>query len=221
MNAQSSVVYVITEAGNPPWQSIALKTLQRIAAQDSCTLSVVESKAFVFPTNAILYPLTLDVPDELEFSGRSLFQQCQDLEGLRLLVNHQFGIATGEGSCWLPIVLTARGPLYAEAIAFVANSKSYQQPLHLSDRQRQPLYQFGFQLLQFLKAIPAVYLLQFSFQGETLCFDRLFPFPAEMAIASLSVQTPDLFTCHWRCLRGQPITDLRIDGSAAFLQLQG
>lgn len=215
---ETSVVYILTAIDRPSWQSIALQTLQQAAVQDGCALEIVDPKNFVPPANAFLLPLTLDLPENLDFPGRSLFQQCRDVEGLRSQVTRKFGLTTGTGDYWLPIVLTAKGPLYAEAIAFETGTQTYRQPLHLSDRQRQPLYRFGFQLLQQLAASPAVYLLKFGFWGETLCFDRLLPFPAEMAIASLSVQTPDLFTCHWRCLRGQPIIDLRIDGMTPFVQ---
>jgi hypothetical protein len=86
----------------------------------------------------------------------------------------------------------------------------YCQPIHLPDRQRQPLYQLAYRLLRSLAAPPAVYLMQFGLQEDGIQFDRLLPFPAEPAIASLGVQTPDLFTCHWRCLVGKPIHDLVI-----------
>jgi hypothetical protein len=41
-------------------------------------------------------------------------------------------------------------------------------------------------------------------------FDRLWPFPASPAIASIQTQQPDLFACHWHCLVGEPIMDLTI-----------
>jgi hypothetical protein len=97
---------------------------------------------------------------------------------------------------------------------------SYAQPLHLPDRYRQPLYQLGQRLLGLVSASPAVYLLQFGFQGEEIVFDRLFPFPAAPAIASLGIQTPDLFECHWRCLTQQPIRDLRIPGAVSYQTYQ-
>jgi hypothetical protein len=45
-----------------------------------------------------------------------------------------------------------------------------------------------------------------------ILFDRLIPFPDEPAIASIGVQEPNLFTCHWLCLTHQPILDLKIKG---------
>ncbi len=87
---------------------------------------------------------------------------------------------------------------------------SYYQPFHLSDGSRQQLYQMGRCLLQLLSAPPATYLVQFGFLDSGICFDRLWPFPAAPAIASLGVQQPDLFTCHWYCLTGLPVLDLAI-----------
>ena len=52
--------------------------------------------------------------------------------------------------------------------------------------------------------------LQNLLPDKEILFDRLWPFPAAPAIASLSRQQPDLFACHWRCLTGQPITDVVI-----------
>lgn len=169
-------------------------------------------------TNAIALPLTLNLPDSLDFPAAAIYYACRDVSQLRQHVASHFQTATGDGGYWLPIVLTAKGPLYAEAIASqIASSatvSSFIQPLHLSDRQRQPLYKMGIQLLSLLQAPPAVYLLQFGLQGDRVWFDRLLPFPAEAAIASLGIQTPDLYTCHWQCMTSQPIFDLSIAGTA-------
>jgi hypothetical protein len=180
-----------------------------------------------------LCPLTLALPNTLPFPEQALYQICQDVEGLRFQVTQQLGNCTGDGQFWLPVVLTAKGPLYAEVIQAsvratlscrskvsqldaAEGSPPYAQPLHLPDRYRQPLYQLGQRLLSLVSASPAVYLVQFGFQGEEIVFDRLFPFPAAPAIASLGVQTPDLFECHWRCLTQQPIRDLRISGAGSY-----
>jgi hypothetical protein len=66
----------------------------------------------------------------------------------------------------------------------------------------------AYRLLRSLFATPAVYLMQFGLQEGSIYFDRLLPFPGEPAIASLGVQIPDLYTCHWHCLLGKPILDL-------------
>jgi hypothetical protein len=165
-----------------------------------------------------LCPLTLAVPETLNFPDQEIYKVCRHVQQLQQFVLQQFNIPTGHGELWLPIVLTAKGSLYAEAIAHhgresVAEAEftsAYQQPFHLPDHQRQPLYKFAYRLLRSLFAPPAVYLMQFGFQADQLYFDRLFPFPAEPAIASIGLQQPDLFECHWRCLTGQPIIDLRI-----------
>jgi hypothetical protein len=168
--------------------------------------------------NSVICPLTLALPAWLEFPAQSVYPACQDVEGLRQQVS-QWEYKTGVGNDWLPIVLTGKGPLYAEAIGvegkLVAmgadlNPYRYFQPIHLVDVQRQSLYGLAQRLLRSLMAPPSVYLLQFGFHGETLQFDRLIPFPAAPAIASINLQNPDLFTCHWRCLTHQPILDLTL-----------
>ncbi|MGC1394917.1 MAG: hypothetical protein WA828_11615, partial [Coleofasciculaceae cyanobacterium] len=110
---------------------------------------------------------------------------------------------------YLPIVLTAKGPLYGEVIR-KAETTPYQQPLDLPDNQRQPLYYLAYQLLQALSAPPSVYLLQFGYEGKEIIFSSLLPFPDIPALASIKVQEPNLFTCYWHCLTNQPILDLTI-----------
>lgn len=164
----------------------------------------------------ILCPLTLILPEVLAFPGASVFRTCAQVSDLRRSVADCFGVKPGDGSLWLPIALTAKGPLYGEAIALDAHTPGqYYQPHHLSDRQRQPLYAFAFRLLSWLHAPPSVYLLQVALSDEGVVFDRLWPYPAAGAIASLSVQTPDLFTAHWLCLSHQPLLDLSIPGKSA------
>jgi hypothetical protein len=160
-------------------------------------------------------PLTLDVPSTLEFPAQTIFQACRQVKSLRQRVQQQLGYATSDGSqklgdLYLPVVLTAKGPLYGEVIHEEQTANLYQQPIDLPDNQRQPLYHLAYQLLQSLLAPPAVYLLQFGYNEQNIVFDRLWPFPAAPAIASLGVQEPNLFTCHWHCLTRQPIFDLTI-----------
>jgi hypothetical protein len=187
--------------------------------------SVVEAIAGVHDASPILCPLTFNLPKALVFPGLEIFSQCQNIEAVRQQVV-SWEIATGDGTYWLPIVLTAKGPLYAEAIAQSDLAPSelaesavkapsiqkspYIQPFHLADVQRQPLYSLALRLLKTLNAPPAVYLMQFGMDDRHYWFDRLIPFPDQPAIASLNTQTPDLFTCHWRCLTGQPIRELMI-----------
>jgi hypothetical protein len=173
---------------------------------------------------SIICPLTLNLPDGLPFASNQLYQACRDVDGLRQQVQQLFNVSAGTGQFWLPIVLTAKGPLYGEVIGAEENLENpgvqgaqddwdtltYYQPLHLPDRLRQSLYRLGGQLLRSLQASPATYLLQVGLEGDRIWFDRLFPFPAAPAIASIGTQSPNLFTCHWRCLTQQPIQDLVI-----------
>ncbi|MEE3718448.1 hypothetical protein V2H45_17035 [Tumidithrix elongata RA019] len=144
-----------------------------------------------------------------------LITACDNIEDLRAWVHKHLAVGAADGNFWLPIVWTARGPLYAEVITQQPDGK-YQQPFHLPDKLRQPLYDLGYRLLSHLKATPSVYLMQFSLsslnalEDAEVLFDRLIPFPDEPAIASVGVQEPNLFTCHWLCLTNRPIYDLVI-----------
>ncbi len=173
-----------------------------------------------------LCPLTLNLPTDWPFPHQGVYQTCRDVASLRQQVSTQWQVSTGDGAYWLPIIHTAKGTLYAEAIARVDEPRSpattdhsspetglgqsYQQPCHLDDAQRQPLYALAQKLMQQMAAPPAVYLMQFGLTAAGIQFDRLFPFPAPPAIASLGVQSPDLFACHWACLNHLPILDITI-----------
>ncbi len=167
--------------------------------------------------NWICCPLTIDLPPNFEFPRAKLFQICRDIQGTRQWVEQQLNIKTGNqiktvwyGNYWLPIVLTTKGPMYGEVIGEGQMPNSYQQPVEFPDHQRQSLYNLGYHLLEGIAAQPAVYLLQFGFQNEELIFDRIWPFPAAPALASVGIQEPNLYTCHWQCLTQQPIRDLVI-----------
>lgn len=190
----------------------------------------------VAPDKYLWCPLTLNLPESLDFPGQDVYRACRNVPYLRQWVEQEQSIVTGKGDLWLPVVLTAKGPLYGEVIGLAAEVSTkelsedlsllregsdilpYQQPVHLSDVWRQPLYQLAHQMLQFLSAPPATYLLQFGLQEQGIVFDRLLPFPAAPAIASLGVQTPDLFNCHWQCLTGKPIFDLTIMPPMAYIK---
>jgi hypothetical protein len=159
-------------------------------------------------------PLTLNLPAGLEVPERSLFDRCGEVDGLRQWVQVNLGYGAGAAQLWLPLIYTARGLLYGEAIT---GSLPYRQPVQLSDRQRQPLYQMARPILSYLSAPPAVYLLGASYRGDTWLFDRLWPFPAAPALGG--TQQPDLFTCHWYCLTGQPIRDALIARDVAYQTL--
>lgn len=167
--------------------------------------------------NWICCPLTIELPPQFEFPGAKLFQTCRDIKGMRQWVEDTLNLKTGNqikkvwhGHYWLPIVVTAKGPLYGEVIGETQLPNSFRQPIDFPDEKRQPLYRLGYELLHALAAPPSVYLLQFGFQENTLIFDRVWPFPAAPALASVGVQKPNLYTCHWQCLIQQPIRDLVI-----------
>jgi len=167
--------------------------------------------------NWLCCPLTIEMPPQFKFSRAKLFQTCRDYKTLRQWVEEKLKFRTGNqikklwhGHYWLPIVLTAKGPMYGEVIGEGQLPNSYEQPVDFPDEKRQSLYRLGYQLLDLILARPGVYLLQFGLREETLIFDRVWPFPAAPALASIGVQQPDLYTCHWQCLIQQPIRDLVI-----------
>jgi hypothetical protein len=166
--------------------------------------------------DSLIYcPLTIQLPDDFEFPGHDIYKACRDIKARRRWVKQNLGYKICShhsqlGDFWLPVVLTAKGPIYGEMIGEGGIPNSYQQPIDLPDRQRQNLYYLAHRLLQSLSSLPGVYLLQFGFQDRDIVFDRLWPFPAAPAISSIKVQQPDLFTCHWYCLTDRPILDLTI-----------
>ncbi len=206
------LVVVDAEEASSDWQKTAVEALRQAVTADGGTIEVAEVP---LPAD-FLCPLTLNLPETASFHGQAVFEGCRDVEKMRRQVQ-QLGYGIGSGSHWLPIVHTAKGTLYAEAITL--NGGAYQQPLHLSDRLRQPLYALGHQLMRELAAPPAVYLLQFGLVDNEVVFDRLWPFPGAAAVASVGVQLPNLYECHWRCLSQQPIVDLAIAGTVAYSTL--
>jgi hypothetical protein len=181
-------------------------------------VSISHLKTLPAPDSEVLIcPLSLNVPDSVLGDLKPLYRACRDVEGLRTQVAQRWQVATGTGNLWLPVVLTAKGPIYGEAIGLADEKQpgcegivQYIQPVHLPDRWRQTLYALARNLLQWIGAPPATYLIQFGWDEQGLWFDRLWPFPGIPALASLGVQDPDLFTCHWYCLTRQPIYDLTI-----------
>ncbi|MEG4577388.1 hypothetical protein QUA56_32670 [Microcoleus sp. N3A4] len=210
-----SKVLIVADAQKGPAESLLLAIAQSnpLTEVNICGVSELYSGALA-PGGAIVCPLTLDLPSDLVFPGQDVYRFCGNVSAARDRVSQELLFPVGDGNFWLPVVLTAKGPLYAEAIGGEADKQSgelsYSQPVHLSDVWRQQLYELAYRLLNLLNAPPATYLMQFGFVGERICFDRLWPFPAAPAIASVGVQVPDLFVCHWFCLTNKPIYDMQI-----------
>ncbi|MBD2040308.1 hypothetical protein [Microcoleus sp. FACHB-672] len=208
-------------------QAIASTSASPHSSAPTVRVITTDSLDTISASDVLLCPFTLNLPATLSFPAQQIYRVCRDIVTLRQRVEGM-GYATGAGNFWLPVVLTSKGPLYAEVIGLTeelpapkpstvspSSSFPYCQPVHLSDAWRQQLYKLAGNLLRSLDAPPATYLMQFGFQEGAICFDRLWPFPAAPALASLSVQEPNLFTCHWYCLAGQPILDVTISGSSA------
>lgn len=227
-------------AGHAAERSPLVEAMRQAIAQtyppDAVTQVAADSSTdfSVFPASDwLICPLTLNLPETLDFPDRTLYAACAEVSSLRLRVAQQGQATTDNGSFWLPMIWTAKGCLYGEVIGLADSSPpcqdsaiqenpeaiAVQQPIHFPDSLRQPLYQMGYQLLQSLAASPAVYLMQFGVSDRTIAFDRLLPFPDYPAIASLGVQAPDLFTCHWRCLTHQPIRDVVIKAPVNYREI--
>jgi hypothetical protein len=211
----SKIVVILDDT--PDSQNLGVAMLRSIGELvDSVQFVTVAELPTVANPQVIYCPMTLNIPPTFEFWGRSIGRACQDLDRLRSLAATITGIEVGDGgNLWLPVIWTVRGPIYGEVIGEITSgaarlndSDNYQQPIHLEDIDRQPLYQFGYQLLAQLSAPPATYLVQFSKTETAIIFDRLFPFPVIPALASIGIQHPDLFECHWRCITKQSIVDV-------------
>ncbi|OKH33707.1 hypothetical protein NIES2119_22565 [[Phormidium ambiguum] IAM M-71] len=204
-----------------PATATMVAALQKAIAQNDATIKLLgksDLNSLNLPKDVVFCPLTLHIPRNFDFPQKAIFKACENVEFLRYLISEKFGYITRPGNFWLPVVLTQKGPIYAEAIAstsqltteLLSEDLVYSQPVHFSDAMRQQIYEMAYNILKFLNASPATYLMQFGFIDREIWFDRIFPFPAAPAIASINTQTPDLFTCHWYCLTNQPILDLTI-----------
>ena len=218
-----------------PATATMVAALQKAIAQNPATIKLLgktDLDSLNLPKDVVFCPLTLHLPRNFDFPQKAIFKACENVEFFRYLISQKFGYITRPGNFWLPVVLTQKGPIYAEAIARSAAPEAiglkseistellttdlaesdlkYSQPIHFSDAMRQQIYEMAYNILKFLNASPATYLMQFGLIDREIWFDRILPFPAAPAIASINTQTPDLFTCHWYCLTNQPILDLII-----------
>jgi hypothetical protein len=183
-----------------------------IQSIDPAIACIITESVVSVTKDSLLCPLTLDISPNLEFWGQDIFNACRQTAKMQQWVASEAGLAAGVGICWLPIVNTRQGIFYAAAVSQTGDR--YQQPFHITEQQRQSLYQLAAKLLEQLQAPPAVYLLAFGLADGELVFDRLLPFPAAPALASINVQQPDLFACHWRCLTNRPVLELLLAGQS-------
>ncbi|MDJ0576020.1 MAG: hypothetical protein QNJ65_12740 [Xenococcaceae cyanobacterium MO_234.B1] len=173
------------------------------------------SKSNGYETHTIYCPLTIQLPEYFNFPAKEIYQACKDITARRRWVERNLGIKTSVGDSWLghlwlPVILNDKGIIYGEIIGEGEMPNSYEQPIELPNKHRQSLHHLASNLLDSLFAPPSVYLVQFSLYSNEIVFDRLWPFPAAPALASLRGQQPDLFSCHWLCLSQQPILDILI-----------
>ncbi|WP_218081845.1 hypothetical protein [Anthocerotibacter panamensis] len=108
---------------------------------------------------------------------------------------------------YLPVVWTARGPLYAEAIG--VRGEFLIQPWDLPDAARQVLYGFAQQVLRG-HPVWGVYLIALVPGPEKMLVKGFEPMPSPIALVSTLVQKPDLFQAHLYCLQGWPLVELQI-----------
>jgi hypothetical protein len=205
----SKIVVILDET--PASQRLGVAMLRSIGEiVESVQFTTVAELPAVASAKAIYCPMTLDLPPTFEFWGQSIGRSCQEIDRLRDLAATTTGVAVGDGgNLWLPIIWTVQDPIYREIIG--RSGDDYRQPIDLEASERQRLDRFGYQLLTQLTAPPATYLIQFSQSERGIIFDRLFPFPAIPALASIGVGQLDLFDCHWRCITGRSIERQCVD----------
>ena len=79
-------------------------------------VTVAELPAVANP-KAMYCPMTLAVPPTFEFWGQSIGQTCQEIDRLRDLAATTTGVKVGDGgNLWLPLIWTAKDPIYGEVI---------------------------------------------------------------------------------------------------------
>ena len=163
----------------------------------------------------IYCPLTIQLPQWLNFPGQTVYQACQDIATRRQWVSEHLDLplcndAHWLGDHWLPIVVSDQGIQFAPLIhegmmPNVYDLLSWESTPY--QRHRETLEHLAQALIQVLNAPPAVYLLQFSL-SQSILFDRLWPFPAAPAIATMGYEQLDLFAYHWCCLNNLPTQTL-------------
>ncbi|MGF1486288.1 MAG: hypothetical protein ACFBSE_04150 [Prochloraceae cyanobacterium] len=171
-------------------------------------------------SGAICCPLTIQLPYDFDFPARDVWRACQDIKGRRNWVAQKLNYKTSTndtplGDLWLPAIVTEEGLFYEEIIGEGAMPNSYQQPVNLPDRINQSVYNLADKLLESIDRTPGVYLLQFCLRKSEIIFDRLWPFPAAPALASIRMRQPNLYTYHWHCLSGKKFLNSNVQEKVA------
>ena len=221
MNAVNQEV-ILNPISNLPAEIVAVEKPKpvKIEVIAAASLWSEPDKLRHIESGAIYCPLTIQLPYEFNFPGRNVWRACQDIKGRRRWVEEKLNYKTSTkdtplGDMWLPIIVTEKGLLYKEIIGEGAMPNSYQQPVNLPDRILQPLYNLAYKLLESIEPQPGVYLLQFCLRQSEIIFDRLWPFPAAPALASMRMEQTNLYTYHWYCLSAQSFSNSSIKGKTA------
>ncbi len=207
---------------SPATEKMVMALEAAIKADSPSTQVEVMATATLWSKNAqspkpdpdVIYcPLTIEVPHWLSWTGQKIYQDCKDVKGRRQWVDRMLGYKTSIrdswlGDLWLPIAVTPRELIYGEIIGEGAFPNSYEQPISLKNSLSHPLHELAQGLLESLDAPPSLYLLQFRLKGQNIVFDRLWPFPAAPAIASLTDPHSNLFSWYWQCLTNQSLPTL-------------
>jgi hypothetical protein len=183
----------------PETQRLGVAMLRAVGSiVDSVQFVIANDLPTVADRHTLYCPLTLNIPPNFQFWGQSIWQTCGDLDRLRHLCATTVGVKVGDGgNLWLPVIWTVKDPIYSDPIELSADGNY--RSIEIDDRDLQSLQQFSNKLLTKINAPAAVYLIQAKLAETGIVFDRLFPFPATPALASLG-KKPDLFEHHWRCI---------------------
>lgn len=182
---------------------------------DVVTPAMVRYQKFSSDEGVLLCPLTIDLPEQIPFQQRELFEACRQVDARRQWVldhtEYQVCQNGAMGDHWLPVIVSGAGYQFGSVIGEGIMPNSYHQSTDVTGLQCEALRVLGHRLLDAIAAPPSVYLVQFTFsQNREVVFDRLWPFPAAPAIATLTDQAPSLFDYHWCCLMNQNLDKLAI-----------
>jgi hypothetical protein len=142
----------------------------------------------------------------LPIPAQDIFRACQDIKARREWVAQKLAVKVNLGDStlgnrWLPIIVQPQGLRFGEIIGERELPNAYQQPAEVDKKLLKPLMSLANKLIDSLNAPPSVYLLQFAVVNGEIVFDRLWPFPAAPAIASLTHAEPNLYQLYWQCIR--------------------